>query len=322
MNPKVSIIIPIYNSEKTIFQCLSSVLEQSYSNIEVICVNDGSRDGSQDILEKAAKADSRIKVITQENSGVSVARNTGLENATGEYVQFVDSDDVVMPELTEKLIKTMEQNHSDLVICGIMSSNNKIHISMADGSYSFMEIKSHFSEMYRATYLNSPCNKLYKRSQIEGIRFDKNISLGEDLIFNLEYMQRCDRISILSDMLYVYILSDDLSLTTKYYANGFEMAQTVIEQIEKFLGPDFYEIQRDALCADFSLDFQRCLDNEMLKSGKKIFAICRDMRKELKSSFWKEHTSYENCRLKFKLLAKGIVLPVVLITIFRHGRRR
>ena len=120
---KVSIVIPVYRAEKYMERCVDSVLAQTYENIEVILVEDGSPDRCGEICDAYAKKDARVKVIHKENEGVSKARNTGLKEVTGEFVQFVDSDDALKPNMTELLVKNMAEQSGDLVICGFYEEN-------------------------------------------------------------------------------------------------------------------------------------------------------------------------------------------------------
>ena len=115
---KVSIIVPVYNVEKYLSKCLESLINQTLKDIEIICVNDGSTDNSLSILKEYANKDSRIKIIDKQNEGVSVARNTGIEVATGEYLIFVDSDDYLVENACEKALNTIEHNNSDICIFG------------------------------------------------------------------------------------------------------------------------------------------------------------------------------------------------------------
>ena len=119
----ISIIIPLYNAENTIQNCIDSVLQQTYHNIEVILVNDGATDNSQHICEECAQNDNRIKIIQQKNSGVSSARNNGMEYATGEYIMFLDSDDTLAPNACELLYNTIIEKNADCIICGTIEPN-------------------------------------------------------------------------------------------------------------------------------------------------------------------------------------------------------
>ena len=117
---KLSIIIPVYNSEKYLDKCLTSIINQNYKNIEIILINDGSKDNSKKIINKYLKNNKKvIKYIEQENSGQAHARNRGLEIATGELITFVDSDDYVLPEIYEEMIKTLTKTNADIVMCDL-----------------------------------------------------------------------------------------------------------------------------------------------------------------------------------------------------------
>ena len=123
---KVSIIVPVYNVEKYLRQCVDSIVNQSLKEIEIICINDGSTDNSLQILEGYAQRDKRIKIINKRNEGLSTARNTGMEYATGEYIGFVDSDDFINEKMYENLYKNAKSNKSDIVMCPayVFDNNN------------------------------------------------------------------------------------------------------------------------------------------------------------------------------------------------------
>ena len=121
----VSIIIPVYNAEKYLQKCLDSVISQTYTNIEILLINDGSNDGSKQICEDYEKQDNRIKLFTCLNSGPAFARNLGLSKATGEYIMFVDSDDYVSHEIVEKLVMAIEKNDGDVAVSYVLQSQEK-----------------------------------------------------------------------------------------------------------------------------------------------------------------------------------------------------
>ena len=123
--PQISVIIPVYNSEKYLPQCLESIVGQSYGDIEIICVNDGSKDKSTEILNSYAAKDERIKIINQKNKGQSAARNAGLDVATGKYIAFVDSDDVIDFRFFEILYTAAERSGSEVVCCGFKKIYDK-----------------------------------------------------------------------------------------------------------------------------------------------------------------------------------------------------
>lgn len=206
----ISIIVPIYNSAATLDRCIKSILCQTYPYLEIILVNDGSKDSSKDICQKYMDRDSRIKVINQANAGVSAARNNGLNHATGKYIQFVDSDDKIAANMCEKLVERQKDTNADVVICGYVLVKNNIEKEICATDTLFTEVRSfskEFPEYLSRFLIHSPCNKLYLRDRIAG-RFDKAYSLGEDLVFNIQFLDTCQKIVGLADALYYYIITE------------------------------------------------------------------------------------------------------------------
>lgn len=231
----ISIIVPVYNAENRISRCINSIVNQSYKNIEIILINDGSNDSSGQICDEFAKIDKRIKVIHKQNGGVSSARNEGLRSANGEYIQFVDSDDYIDKDMCEKLLKTMINDNSDLVVSGyrtINSNNIDETIYKREIYRKLYEMECDFSYLYTSCFFNSLWNKLYKIEAIEN--FDENLSLGEDLIFNLNYLKKCESVSLIEECLYNYTKENKNSLSSKYRENMFEIIVYTRSSINEF----------------------------------------------------------------------------------------
>lgn len=240
----VSVIVPVYNTEAHLHHSVDSILEQTYKNIELILVNDGSTDRSGQLCEDYAQRDPRVKVIHQANAGPSAARNAGLEAAIGTYIQFADSDDFLEPDMTEKLVHAMEPD-TQLVICGykdVLRAENEI-ICLKNsgfkktGIYRKSELLPWFGELFADYYVHFNWNKLYDAALIKdaGITFDQEIIRGEDLLFNLDYLDRCEGISILPDALYNYGHSNSQSITSIFRPNLFENQQMLLAEVRKFL---------------------------------------------------------------------------------------
>lgn len=215
---KVSVIVPVYNAENTIDRCLESITKQTYTNLEIICINDGSKDNSYEILKKISQKDSRILVINKENGGVSSARNSGLSRATGKYIAFIDIDDYMEEDMIESLVSRLEKDNSELVICNYkIKQNNYISDNDFDEKNLLMnkkEFLKNFSFYARKVLTNQPWNKLFIKNKITE-KFDENINLGEDFIFNINYINNIDKISILNEKKYIYDVSGKNSLTKK-----------------------------------------------------------------------------------------------------------
>lgn len=228
--PKFSVIIPVYNVEKYLDRCISSVTKQTYKEFEIILINDGSKDNSGTICDEYAKKDKRIKVIHQENAGVSTARNVGIKNAFGDYIIFVDSDDFIEINMLEKLNNIIEKNQVD---CVIYNLNNIID----SGFIAEEELIDCMIKLIKSEIVNSPCNKVYKRNIIEeyNIQFDKKIEIGEDLLFNIIYLSKIKNIYFLNCKLYNYIKENNNSLTKKYKENKYKQLMFVDNKMKKYL---------------------------------------------------------------------------------------
>lgn len=207
MNELISIIIPVYNAEHFLERCLSSLLSQTYKNLEIILVNDGSTDNSANIINQFAKKDSRISPIHQNNQGVSTARNIGLKNANGDFIGFVDADDEVLPEMYEVLLKNALENKADISHCGFevitRDSTVKFH---GTGDFSILDKNQGVQEILSGTRVEpSVCNKIYKKNVIENLEFPTDIKINEDLLFNIEAFYKAET-SVFNDVvLYRYI---------------------------------------------------------------------------------------------------------------------
>lgn len=203
---KVSIIVPVFNTEKYLTRCLESLINQTLKDIEIICINDGSSDNSCNILEEYRKIDNRITVINQINSGQSVARNKGLEVAKGEYVGFVDSDDWVDLNFYEKLYNSAENNNADIAAAGIIKLNkfkrtNHLKISKEIVTDDVNE-KFEICDIPEKSYV---CNKIYKLEKFKqyNLKFEEGI-IYEDLIFTPKAIYYLGKLAAVSGVNYYY----------------------------------------------------------------------------------------------------------------------
>lgn len=202
----VSIIVPVYNSEKSIIRCVSSLINQTYNDIEIILVNDGSVDKSEDICLSLCGKDSRIKYYLKENGGAASARNYGLSKSTGDFILFVDSDDYTMPNMVETMMQYQSKDNVDWVICGIkvIGKYKKSVISFGDAlNLNIVAFGEIIARYYTKAIIHSPCNKLYRRSLIKEY-MNTDFRWGEDYVFNVMYMKNIQTVSIISNPLYVY----------------------------------------------------------------------------------------------------------------------
>ena len=211
---KVSVIVPVFNVEEYLSTSLDSILNQTLKDIEIICINDGSTDASLDILENYAKKDARIKIISKKNEGQGIARNIGLDNAQGEFIAFVDSDDFIKEDMLEKSYKKSVSKNLDLVMYKVSSFDNETHEINDNLWYYSLKCFDGFekeifnnSDTKKFTHLISvtPFNKLYKRSFIEknNIRFPDKYIFEDEVFFYNVYL-KAKRISLIDENLYYY----------------------------------------------------------------------------------------------------------------------
>ena len=211
---KISVIIPVYNVENYLKECLDSITNQTLKDMEIICIDDGSTDNSPDILKEYSKKDKRIKIITKENGGQATARNLGIKESQGEYIAFVDSDDFIEPTMMEKLYTKAKDNNLDIAMCKIATYNNQTE-EIKDNVWYYMlgvfrdfekDIFNHKdTKEFTCNIAVTPYNKIYKTTLLK----ENNILFPEGLIFEDEkffydtYL-RANKVSIVDEFLYYY----------------------------------------------------------------------------------------------------------------------
>lgn len=265
---KVSVIIPVYNAENDIRACIDSVLRQTYKNFEIIAVNDGSTDGSLEILLDLESKDPRIRIISKKNEGVSKARNCGIDAARGQYIVFLDSDDSYKNTYLERMVRRMEADTTDLVICGYtIKQKSEDVFEQTQRGIEISRLEDKYITIRENGLLNAPWNKLFKRSLIDTKRFPNEISLGEDLLFVYSYLSVCKKITILSDCLYEYSWPSDYNLTKKYHSNGLLAAKKVYENDVIFSNKYFTKSYYEKILEWFTNAYVSCCMSLVLRSG-------------------------------------------------------
>ena len=218
---KLSIIVPVYNVVKYIKECVDSLTNQDYNNLEIIIVDDGSTDGSGRLCDSLAEHDSRIRVIHQHNQGLSSARNTGLENASGTYIAFIDSDDYVAHNMFSTLIRELEKTHASVAICNFVIFNKSTELPFYRYGNEVIDYSFETQVKYYAAALDSSCNRVFRAKLIRdnNIVFEhKNIVAQEDYWFQLRAFSHIDRIVTIKDCLYHY--RERGSSITKSHSDG------------------------------------------------------------------------------------------------------
>ncbi len=306
MEVLISIIVPVYNTEKYLKDCVDSLVGQTYENVEIILVDDGSTDNSPSLCDTFAEKDGRVKVIHKVNGGLSDARNTGMSISEGEYIMFVDSDDWLDKKTCEELLREAELEVSDIVMCsytkefGTHSIENSI-LEIDKIVYSGNEVRGNIqrrlfgpidnelSSPQNCDLLVSACMQLFSRKVIGDIKFVDTKKIGtEDLLFQTEVYSDCDRFVYLDKPYYHYRRSESGTLTTKYMPEKFERWQNLydilFDLIEK---QSFPEAFREALSNRIALGVLGLGLNESY-SPEGIFKQSKRMKEILGTERYKE----------------------------------
>ena len=231
LNYKISIIIPIYNAEDTIGKTLHSIISQSYSNLEIILVNDGSTDTSLEICKNLELKDSRIKIINKKNGGVSSARNIGISNATGQYIIHADSDDIVLPNAYMNLIREANRSNAAIIVGGYYSGLESNYVEKTPD----MEVEDPiiFAKRILENKIHAGLwNKLVKSNLYNNFQFKEGLDYKEDLIFFVTQLMRYKpKISTIREPVYFYYIREN-SITNQNFDKNVEKNFIVIKEIE------------------------------------------------------------------------------------------
>ncbi|ONI37917.1 hypothetical protein AN639_06750 [Candidatus Epulonipiscium fishelsonii] len=238
---KISIIVPIYNAQKYLDRSISNIMYQSFKEIEIILVDDGSNDNSLDICKKYAKEDNRIRIISQKNSGAGQARNAGIKLASpaSEYYMFFDADDFMETQMVETMYNAITSGNYDLVICNSNEiSANTIAVQsttkLTDKVYSTKQAcRNDYIELMKLNCANTLWNKIYKASIIKehNIKFP-SLPRGQDAVFNCDYFNYVNSMKTISDVLYNYVLNDLESRSKKFTPDNFNISLKRIKHWE------------------------------------------------------------------------------------------
>ena len=209
--PLVSVVIPVWNGESTIVRCLQSVQNQTWQQLEIIVVDDGSRDGTAALLDQEAEKDPRIHVIHQENAGVSKARNHGIQHCNGVYTRFVDADDVLPEDSIAHLVRRAEETQADLVLAAYTDVVGHVHRDRAlvksEDTVEGNDFLKHLNRKSNSFYYGVLWNKLFRTEIIRqnGLTFVSGLSYGEDMVFVCSYLEHVKRLTFTQKSVYEYI---------------------------------------------------------------------------------------------------------------------
>lgn len=311
-----SVIIPVYNCEKYLKFCLNNLVNQTYADIEIICVNDGSEDNSSEILLSYRKKDNRITVIEQEHQGAASARNAGLRAAKGQYISFIDADDLISQNLYSKLYKIISKTQFDIVMFNAGFYNQKTKCISKENFFKISGIKNYKNEFEEYTYKDfrhlfygneSVANKVYRREFINqfGFKF-KEESNFEDRLFHFSAILHAKKISILNERLYLYRTNRKGSMNDKIFNKNSKIVLEVFDNITdieeliftKF--PDMKEKLYDFIFIILTYYFMRA----PLKIKKEFYKRMR--QKIISMRYWNCNTENLN-EFKIKIFTQHIM---------------
>lgn len=245
---EISILVPVYNVEKYISKCIKSILEQSFKNFELILVNDGSTDKSLDICKKFELIDSRIRIINKKNGGLSSARNTGIENAKGKYIIFIDGDDYIHYQMIELLYKGATICNADISMCDFLKVKEDQTINMKDLNYKHNDniiysSQEALNKLYTSENVKFiiACNKLYKKSLFNNLRYDIG-KIHEDEFIIHKLLFKSKKICYIPKKLYYYLQHDKSITNTSFNIGRLDYLDALSERIRFFDKNNMHEL--------------------------------------------------------------------------------
>ena len=319
----VSIIIPLYNVEKYISQCIESVLRQKYSKFEVIIVNDGSTDSSASIVEKYAETDSRIRLINQDNAGVSAARNTGLDNASGEYVVFIDADDFISQDFLEYMVGLCKRNDVDFSLSE-NAFTQKGEKQVEVDNERLINSEQAVALLLSPRVIVGCWNKIFRRSFLVNnrLRFSTSLFYGEGLNFITLAADRAKAICVGQRKVYYYRRNNETSATTSFDIKKMRNGDAALDRIQS-------EIQ----CKSRAIDDVFCLHKGLFALGAMTRIINNRVKRVYKDEYlrWKRMLRDNTFRITFSknismyrrfMLWGGVLCPSLMARLDVIRRRK
>lgn len=318
MEEKISIIVPIYKVEGYINKCIDSILNQTYKNLEIILVDDGSPDNSGKICDEYAEKDKRIKVIHKKNEGVSIARNIGIENASGGYIAFSDPDDYIGENYILYLYEMCINNKSEISICGIKSEVDNVIIDNEKKIKKIMNKEEALKELLNEEYYyGNVCTKMFKRNIVEGIKFNPMLQIGEDLDFCYNSFKKATNIYVDTSKMQYYCLVRKNSVTTEKYNEKWKKEIELCEDIISRVRTDYPNIEEYAIKRYIRINYSCIM--KILKEDN----FDNNEYQEIKSNIlrYKKYNIYKNFSMMKKIkLWLILYMPKVIYRIFNYNK--
>lgn len=279
-NHLISVIIPVYNLEECLGATVESVMAQTHARLEIILVDDGSTDGSLEIMRGYAERDGRIKVVTKQNGGVSSARNAGLDVATGEYIGFIDGDDTVAADTYEYLLGTAVRYSADVVQCGVMKDGEPVCAPTAE-----LVIRDRHALAYRGIdklLAGGVWCKLYRAELVRNIRFDESFPIGEDLFYTLHALDKARCTVFLPECKYNYVTRAGSALNAERSEEKLTSYRRMLARATALFGNDAH-VRRYLTRENLRNDADMC--SQIVRSGKvELEELYREIKREVRKN--------------------------------------
>ncbi len=236
--PEISVIVPVYNCEKYLEKCINSILSQTFDDLELILINDGSSDNSGKICDEFKEKDSRVKIVHQKNMGVSVARNVGLDVSEGKYIGFIDGDDYIESDMYEFLYNNIKKNEAEVAICGIanifMKNNGSEKLTRQISDFSGVKVlngEEAFSESLKSKIFSvNPVNKLFDKKLFDGKRFPEG-KISEDAFLIPKVLLKANKVVCSSDIKYYYIRHENSITTSNFFDKDWNVTEAYLNHL-------------------------------------------------------------------------------------------
>lgn len=321
---KISVIVPVYNAEKYLTKTLQALRDQTYGNLEIILIDDGSKDGSYAICEEAARQDERIRCYSIQNGGPANARNVGISKATGTYIGFCDSDDLPDATMYQTLIEYLKRENSDISLCDIYTERDGRNFGFPWGDNTVFERKEILSDLMAKMIGNLSDNEketpvwgssvrcLFKREIIEkdGVAFPTDIHFAEDLVFVLRYLSKASRAVICAKALYFYTYNK-ASIMNSFYSykkDMFQARRALVSYIEEIIHDVGALELRDRLTVTERCYYHECVGNACRGGAERTKAMMKAEIREIvsdgavKKAFKKFDAKDIKTRLKYSFI--------------------
>lgn len=274
--PLISIIVPVYNAENFLIKCLDSLANQSYQNLEVIMINDGSTDNSGSICEEYCKKDNRFRVFHKENGGVSSARNRGLKEVSGEYVGFVDPDDWIEPNMFELLQKLAVENNSDISACGYFreTSDGVLKNKLSEHKTTvYTQTEALNAILDESAFKGFTCNKLFSTKTLKNVKFDEEVHFCEDLLFCCEAILNATNFVYDTTPCYHYIMHNTNASQSQFSTKKLTSVQAlekIVSLLKNKKGVKLNKFKNYFMHMNISLLMNGIQENKCTKENRKV----------------------------------------------------